>query len=191
MQAERQARDARGGEGEPAVALLRQIAQGDRAAMDRFYRQFETCVYRFALSRLNDSDAASDVLNETMTKVWLEAARFRGESKVQTWVLAIAFQKSMDRLRGSYRHQGEELDAELPDHDAGDMALVLERMDDIRRVRTAVRRLSAIQRTALHLAFHEDMTYAEMAKVLGCPEGTAKTRVFHAKQALKGLLAAA
>lgn len=173
---------------DPAAVLLRHIALGDRGAMDRFYRMFQDNVFRLALSRLNDFAAASDVLNETMLKVWLEAKRFRGESGVLSWVLGIAFNKSMDQLRGRYRHQAEELDPAMPEVDATDMALVLERMDDMARVQAAMTHLTVIQRTALHLAFFEDLTYADMARVLGCPEGTVKTRLFHAKQALKRLL---
>jgi RNA polymerase sigma-70 factor (ECF subfamily) len=126
-----------------------------------------------------------------MLQVWHDASRYRGESSVLTWVLGIAFHKSMDRLRTTCRHEADSLDPAMPDDGAIDVDVVLERMDDIRRVRDAISKLSVIQRTALHLAFHDELQYSQMAKVLGCPEGTVKTRVFHAKQALKRLLAEA
>lgn len=174
---------------EQAAALLRQVARGDRAAMDQLYGLFEGPVHRLAMSRLNDPGAAGDVLNQTMIRIWRDAGRFRGESKVLTWVLGIAFQKTLDRGRGRHRGEAEAPDPAVPADEAGDMARVLERMEDIGRVRSAVNRLSATQRSALHLAFHEDLSYGEIAGVIGCPERAAKTTVFHAKQALKALLA--
>lgn len=171
-----------------AQSLIRRMATGDRRAMDQFYGRFQENVYRFALSRLNDPAAASDVLNETMLKVWQEAERFRGEARVLTWVLGICFHKTMDQMRSRYRHEGSELDPAMPDESEVEMSQVLSRMEDIGRVQEAVTRLSPVQRSVLHLAFYEDLPYAEIARVLECPEATVKTRVFHAKRALKSLL---
>jgi RNA polymerase sigma-70 factor (ECF subfamily) len=167
-----------------AVGLLRDAARGNREAMTCLYDLFQGSVYRLALTRLSDPVLAADILNDTMVEIWQSAGRFRGESKVLTWVLGIAHRMTMDRLGAPPESEAR------PDESATDMTLVLDRLDDARRVRDAVRQLSAVQRSALHLAFQEDLSYAEMAEVLGCPEGTAKARVFDAKQALKSLLAA-
>lgn len=180
--------DAAFADADPAALLLRRIAGRDRQALDQLYGLFQESVYRFALARLNDQAAASDVLNETMLEVWQAADRFRGDSKARTWILGIAFHKTMDLMRTRYRHETEELDPAMPDTDATDMALVLQRMEDIGRVQDALACLSQTQRSVLHLAFYEDLPYAEIARVLECPEGTVKTRVFHAKQVLKRLL---
>jgi RNA polymerase sigma-70 factor (ECF subfamily) len=175
---------------ERAADLLQDVARGDRPAMNRLYGLLEAPVYRFALARLNDPAAAGDVLNETMIQLWREAGRFRGDSKVLTWALGIAFRRTMDRLRTADSAAVGEAEPAPPRGVAGDMTVVLERMDDPRRVRDAVRRLSATQRAALHLAFHEDLSYAEMAQVLGCQEGQVEAKVVRAKQALKRELSA-
>jgi RNA polymerase sigma-70 factor (ECF subfamily) len=103
-------------------------------------------------------------------------------------LLGIAYHKTVDLMRSRQRHEADELDPALPDEEATDMALVLQRMEDIGRVQEALAQLKPMQRCVLHLAFYEDLPYAEIAGVLECPEGTVKTRVFHAKQALKRLL---
>lgn len=177
---------------DPATRLLRRIARQDRQAMAEFYTRFQESVFRFALSRTGDANLAGEVLNDTMLCVWLDADRFRGDAQVLTWVLGIAFRKSMDQMRRSLRHPAEPLDEDLRDEGASvDLCEVLQRMDDIQRVHAAIDKLSEAHRVALHLAFFEDLPYAEIATVLGCPEGTVKTRVFHAKQMLKRLLLAA
>lgn len=174
---------------DPGQKLIQGIASRDRKAMERFYGLYQEKVYRFAASRLNDPEAAADILNEVMLKVWTDGRGFRGESRVLTWVLGITFHKSMDRMRDRYRYPASELDPDLVEEDALDMSVVMERVNDVQRVQGAMARLPDLQRTALHLAFFEDMPYAEIAAVMGCPEGTVKTRVYHGKQALKQLLA--
>lgn len=177
---------------DPATRLLRRIARQDRQAMSEFYTRFQESVFRFALSRTGDASLAGEVLNDTMLCVWLDAGRFRGDARPLTWVLGIAFRKSMDQMRRLLRHPAEALDEDLRDEGASvDLSEVLQRMDDVQRVQSAIAKLGEAHRVALHLAFFEDLPYAEIATVLGCPEGTVKTRVFHAKQMLKRLLLAA
>lgn len=176
---------------DPGRALLRRIGRHDRQAMADFYTRFQESVFRFALARTGDPAFASEVLNDTMLCVWQDAGRFRGEARVLTWLLGIAYRKAMDQMRRALRHPAEVLDENLEDEGASvDLAEVLQRMDDIQRVHAAIARLSDAHRTVLHLAFFEDLPYAEIAAVLACPEGTVKTRVFHAKQTLKRLLVA-
>ena len=180
-----------GTQGDQALSLVRDVARGHRAAMTRLYGLLEGPVYRFALARLNDPAAAADVLHDTLVQVWQEAGRFRAESKVLTWVLGLAAEHATLRAPAPRPAAAEQPGVALADDDGPtDMSHVLARLDDPRAVRDAVQRLSAVQRSALHLAFHEDLSYGEMAEVLGCPEGAAKARVFDAKQALKRLLAA-
>jgi len=169
----------------PEARLLRRIAIGDRHAMDGFYKLYQAKVYRFAMARLNDPAAAADILNEVMLKIWKDACQFRAEAAVQTWVLGIAYYKTMDQLRLQYRHAADELDPEMTDHAIEDHATVMERVDDAYRVQQAMASLSDVHRTALHLVFFEDLSYAAIAQVMQCPENTVKTRVFHAKQMMK------
>lgn len=169
--------------------LLGRIAASDQAAMATFYRHAESRVHRFALSRLNDSFAAADILNETMIEVWRHAGRFQGRSKVMTWVLGIANHKVIDLIRKANREPIAEPDESLPDTDSPTPEASAGLASERERIRNCLATLSEKHRTALHLAFFEDMAYGEIAEIVGCPEGTVKTRVFHAKEALKKCLA--
>lgn len=68
-------------------SLLSAIAGGNRAAMRFFCQRHSAGVFRFALARLGDRHAAEDVLQGTMLAVWRGAGSFRGESRVDTWLL--------------------------------------------------------------------------------------------------------
>ena len=167
--------------------LLRRIASGSEADLEAFYRQFETTVYRFALSRLNDSFDASDVLNEVMMEVWRHAGRFQGRSKVSTWLLGITHHKVIDRIRKRGSRTMTEVDPQLPDSKVN-IESAIAGAQDADLVAKCMKGLSDDHRQVLHLAFFEDTQYGEIAEILDCPEGTVKSRVYHAKEAIKRCL---
>ena len=168
--------------------LLDRIAAGDEAALADFYRLFEARIYRFAQARLNDPFSAADILNEVMLEVWKQAGRFQGRSKLSTWLLGITRYKVLDRLRQRQRNPvQQELDDRLPDESPSHEA-VIAGAQDAERLRHCLDRLPESQREVMHLAFFEDLGYREIAALVDCPEGTVKSRVYHAKEALKRCL---
>ncbi len=176
--------------------LLGRVAEGDEGALREFYDRYSGAVYRFALSRLESPADAADVLNEVMLEVWRGAARFRGGSSVRTWILGIAHHKTVDRIRRRVR------DGWVPEDEAPEAAegaapggpdpapgeAVMAAAQDADLLRRCLERLSGLLRQAVYLAFFEDRSYPEIARILDCPVGTVKTRVFHAKRALRECL---
>jgi RNA polymerase sigma-70 factor, ECF subfamily len=175
------------GNNENDLELISRIANGDQSAMTSFYQDHESQVYGFAVKKLNDPHAAADIVVETMMAVWTSAASFRGSAKVTTWLFGIAHRKSIDALRKRGRHQTEELDFDVVD-DSGDFADALEAAENGEHIRQCMQGLSDAQKEIMHLAFFEDMSYPEIANIVDCPDGTVKTRVFHAKKKLKQCL---
>lgn len=168
--------------------LLARIGRGDEAALRCFYERYQARVYRYLESRLNDPFAAADVLNEVMLEIWRHGVRFAGRSKVSTWVLGIARHKAIDHMRREGRHRGEVFDEAMPDEDSPSASDAIAGLQEAGRLKRCLARLSEVQREMVHLAFFEGLSYPEIATVAGCPEGTVKTRIFHAKQALKRCL---
>lgn len=168
------------------LALLKAIAAKEEAAIAAFYRLYEACIYRFVLSRLNDPHVAADILNEVMLEVWKSAHKFEGRSKLRTWLLGIAHFKVLDHYRARKQHEHEEVDEQLPDESPGmRQDGLLEAAQDARLLQQALARLSPEHREVLHLAFFEDLNYTEIGAVMGVPEGTVKSRIFHAKKLAK------
>lgn len=170
---------------------LQQIAQGDQSALEAFYQCYEPRVYRYALSRLNQTFDAADTLNEVMMEVWKYADRFEGRSKVSTWLLGITHHKVYDRLRKRKRSNMEDDVDDFTNtisDDEPDIQNVLAGVEDAKMVKHCMDNLTSNHREVIHLAFFEDLHYREIADITQKPEGTIKTRIFHAKQALKTCL---
>lgn len=166
--------------------LLRAVAGGDADALAELYRRLESSIYAFAMSRLGDPEKAAEVLHEVMLTVWRRAGVFRGRSRPLTWILGIARHKILDAQRRSRRWRPEPPpDGEVPDTAVPAPFELLDRNDRRDAVRDALTGLSVDHREVIHLAFYQDLSYPEISRLLGIPEGTVKTRVFHAKKAMR------
>jgi RNA polymerase sigma-70 factor, ECF subfamily len=174
---------------EDAAVLLASIADGSEAALAEFYRLYQSRIYSFIIRRVRNAADAADILNEVMMEVWRHADAFQGRSRVLTWVLGIAHHKTIDCLRRRSPHLELEDGIEEQMEDESDGAPeILAKQQDAMLLRFCVEKLSDSQRAVVHLAFFQELSYAEVAAILACPEGTVKTRMFHAKQKLKDCL---
>ncbi len=170
------------------AALLHSIAGGDQAAMAEFYRLHSQAVLAHISLVVGERALAEEIFQDTMLAVWRNAGSFRGESRVRTWVIAIARRQARDRSR---RHRLRLVsDAELTDKAStspGPEAVALERAT-VTEVADAIARLRRTHREVLGLAFGAGLSLAEAAEVLQVPVGTVKSRLTAARAALNRAL---
>lgn len=170
--------------------LLEQIAGRDEAALMVLYRHMSRMIYAFSLRRLNDADAAEEVVVETMYEVWKGAPRFAARSLVTTWILGIARHKALDKLRlrrgEMYEPMGDEAEA-VADEQPSVYELIAGRQRAT-QVAVCMEALPDDQRECIHLVFYEDTPLADIALIQGCPENTVKTRLFHARRKTRNCL---
>lgn len=164
-------------------ALIARVASGDQSAMRALYEAHSEAVWRFVRSRLSDEFEANDIVHETMITVWRTAARYEGRASVRSWMLSIARNKVVDHLRKHGRLDLRDADDTVPD-EAPIAEVVVAAAQDANRLRACITKLGERQRAAIHLSYFEELTYAEIAEIEHVPEGTIKSRIFHAKQLL-------
>jgi RNA polymerase sigma-70 factor (ECF subfamily) len=165
------------------AVLLARIAEGDMAAMRALYLAHADALHRFVRVRIRDGSEIADIVHETMLGVWRGAGGFEGRSTVRSWIFGLARHKATDHLRRQARIRLDGPDETVPD-DEPSVETVIAASQDAERVRLCVGKLPQRQRAAIHLAFFEDLTYAQISEAEGVPEGTIKTRIFHAKKLL-------
>lgn len=173
-----------------ARAWLERICLGDQGAMADFYRAFAPQVHAFAMRQLGNASEAEDVVVDTMYEVWSTAKRFAAQSLVRTWLFGIARHRLLDRLRKRRPLESvdvDELAEVLPGEDEGGFD-ALARRQRAEHVAHCLGTLSDEHRECMHLVFYEELPLAEVAQIQGCPEGTVKTRLFHARQKMKRCL---
>src|SRR5215813_5104031 len=145
----------------PDRQLLRQIAEGSREAFEQLYRAWQTRLFRYLLRMVGDSGTAEELTNDTMIAAWKAAASFKGQSKVSTWLFAIARNKALNSLRR-------------------------DRLQSV--MKDALKQLSADHREVMELTFYQELSYQEIAEIMQCPVNTVKTRMFYAKKKLQEAL---
>ena len=164
-------------------AVLRSVARGDKVALKQLYGRYHPGLIRFVEGRLQDAVEAADVVQETFLSVWRQAEGFEGRSSVKTWIFSIARNKAIDRLRQARKTEPLSDEFDLADPSI-DLVAVSEGASDARRLRACIAKLGPHHRRAIQLAFFDDLSYAEIAEIEQTPEGTVKTRIFHAKRLL-------
>ena len=166
--------------------LLRAVAAGDQKALRQIYALHGPCILSYLIGQLENRSLAEEILQDVMLAVWRGAARFRGDSKVRTWMLAIARNQAISARR-KRRVVLVELDKSLPAR--GDTAFqALEQRAEMADMRSALQQLPADQRETLELVFYHGLSGPEAASVLGVAHGTVKSRLHRARIALRRLM---
>jgi RNA polymerase sigma-70 factor (ECF subfamily) len=165
-------------------ALIGRIARGDRLAMQVLFARHHVRVYRFVLRLLRDEMAAEDVIGEVFLDVWRQANRFEGRSAVSTWLIAIARFKALSQLR-KRREDGLDDDAaESIEEPSDDPELALAKVDKGEKLRKCLAGLSREHREVIDLVYYHEKSVEEVARIIGIPENTVKTRMFYARKKL-------
>ena len=161
---------------EPDPAVVRAASEGDVDSFAELVRAYQTPVYRFLRHFLGDATMAEDVAQETFVRAYQRLASFRFQSKFSTWVFSIARNAGVDAVRS----QGRRLrlvDRAAPPTPSPDPAAAAE-------VESSLAALAPRLREPLLLVEVLGLSYREAAAMLAVPEGTVKSRVFHAREAL-------
>ena len=169
--------------------LIARAGAGDQGAFRELVERYQGAVYNLAYRMLGDPDEAEDAAQEIFVRVYRQLARYDTERKFSTWVLAIATNYCIDQLRRR-RVQLVPLENIVPWARAREAGPEREALDREARdeIQVLLRRLPEKYRAVLVLRYWQDLSCAEIGEVLHVPEGTVKTQLHRARQALGRLL---
>lgn len=166
--------------------LLSAVARGDNRALDTLYLGYHRRLARFLARIAPRYETIEEIINDTFMVVWQHAKEFRGASRVSTWIIGIAYRVALKSLRGKDGLMRAQSSDDLPE-EAFDPTESVELRDWIAH---ALNKLPLEQRLTLELAYHMGHSIEEIAEITGCPSGTVKARMFHAREKLRRSLPA-
>ena len=174
--------DARTRADEADVARAR---AGDTAAFAALVRRHQDRVFGFILRMLDARDEAMELTQDVFVKAWQALPRWRPDARFSTWLLQIARNAALDQLRRRRLIQFAPLDdgMDVADTAPGPEARYASRQRQA-LLENALQQIAAEHREILLLREIEDLSYAELAAVLGIAEGTVKSRLARARAAL-------
>jgi RNA polymerase sigma-70 factor (ECF subfamily) len=169
--------------------LLSRVASKDRRAFELLYRAYYRRLTRFLEQVTRRPQLIDEILDDTMLVVWLKAHTFNGESRVSTWIFAIAYNKALKAMRRESRLLHLSLDTPIADVSHNPENELIEVQSRL-RLQRMISGLSVEQRAVIELTYYHGCGYKEIATITGCPVNTVKTRMFHARRKLKAYLLA-
>jgi RNA polymerase sigma-70 factor (ECF subfamily) len=165
------------------LALLTRIIAQDAQAMHELYHLYHRRLARFLMRLTSRYDLAEEIINDTFWVIWQHAADFRGASQLSTWVFGIAYRRALKTLRRVRP------DLPLDSEEVPEQTEEPWQQAELREwLGAALGKLPHEQRMVLELAYHLGHSCEEIAEIMQCPTNTVKTRMFHARRKLKGLL---
>jgi len=182
---------------DPDAELMLRVKRGDDAAfaelVDKYKQPVMNLVYRF----LRDATEAEDLAQNVFVQVYKSAARYEVSARFSTWLFTIARNLCLNELRRRYRHPADSLDAsnnsesedqparQFKDPKAVQPPETLLQGELEQKVDEAIAMLPEAQRTAIILCRRDDLSYEDIAKIIGCSLSATKSLIHRGRETLK------
>jgi RNA polymerase sigma-70 factor, ECF subfamily len=179
--------------------LIASLRGGAEEAYEELLARFQQPVYTLCLRLLADEGEASDVAQEVFLKVFRNIGRFRGQSSLKTWIYRITINEAHNARRWFFRHRGREVELDtdpneernwkdaIPDRSRSPFDVVFDQEQaDI--IQAALERINPVFRSTVVLRDVMDLSYEEIAEIVGVSLGTVKSRILRGRDALRAEL---
>ncbi len=169
----------------PDGVLVARMRQGDTAALAELYERYKTPIFRTALAITRDQGAAEDILQECFVRLLIHADRVRTDAPVGPWLYRVAINLSCDWV--NHRQRWSVLLGKLVERWTASFHVegTVEEREIQEKVREAIGTLPLLQQVVIVLYYLEGLSLKEIAEILEVPEGTVKSRLHYAREALK------
>src|SRR5215831_18169015 len=181
---------------DPDAALMLPVKQGDTEAFALLVDKYKQPVLSLVYRMIRDAIEAEDLAQNVFLQVYKSAARYEVASKFSTWLFTIARNLCLNEIRRRSRHPAESIDATYPDQPDQPTqqfedkktflpsdSLMKGELEE--KIDQAVGDLPENQRLAIILCRQDELSYEEIAEVLGCSLSATKSLIHRAREALK------
>jgi len=185
-------------EADADFAVVKQVQAGDVAAFDRLILKYRERVFGIVYNLTANREDAADLTQDAFIKAFQSINRFQGHCAFFTWLYKIAVNTTLSHLRKNRMRSFFSLEKL---HEDGTNAQILEQLTDKKgadrdtylqelkeKLNEALQKLSIPHRTVITLFEIDGLSHSEIAEVMGCSEGTVRSRLHYAKQFLQGEL---
>lgn len=160
------------------IELVQAVKDGDRKAFSELVQRHQRSLLRLTLRFTREQSLAEDVVQESFLKAYQKIHLFEGRASFKSWL----FQIALNTAKNKFRERGQDTvnidDTHLGIDPGAETGMVRGAMQ--KRIRDEVDRLPEKQRIALSLRIFEDLSFKEIAQIMGCPYDTAKANYRHA-----------
>ncbi len=179
----------------PSEELMTRVAEGDEIAFETLVIRHQTSILNLVYRFIGDRTKAQDLAQEVFLRVWQAAKSYKPEAKFTTWVYRITANLCFNELKSSRRKRlfqflrtdadrESRTEEDFPDRSTSPEDLLLAR-ERGHQIADALQSLPENQRMAIILKRYEDLSYEEIARVLGCSVPAVESLLVRAKRTLR------
>ena len=169
-------------------SLLERFRSGDQEAFTALVVRYQRPLYNAAYWVLRSAEDANDITQIVFLKIAEQLDDYDPRYKFFSWIYRIAVNESLNLLRRSRREEALDDEVELPGSDRDNPETQFGDAEVAKRIRSALMRLPTNDRIVLSLRHFSECTYQEIGQILDLDEKTVKSRLFEARQRLRGML---
>ncbi len=183
-------------EPDPDAALMLRVKQGDSDAFAQLVDKYKQPVMNVVYRMLRDATEAEDVAQTVFVQVYKSAHRYKIAAKFSTWLFTITRNLCLNEIRRRSRHPADSMDAPHPEHQDQPLhqfedkksfsppdSLLQGELEE--KIEEGLAALPENQRTAILLCRQDELSYEEIAKVLGCTLSATKSLIHRGRETLK------
>lgn len=173
--------------------LMEKFYEGDREALGVIFERHKDGVFNFALRMVNNRADAEDITADTFGRLCDGRNRFVQNARFKTWLYTIARNASIDKIRGRKKwgsmwfqkqDSSEELFMDVPSSEDS-ASQTLQRKETIQLIQMAIDLLPQDQKEAIILREYQELSYEDIAQILGCSLANVKVLIYRARVQLK------
>jgi RNA polymerase sigma-70 factor (ECF subfamily) len=174
--------------------LVARAQRGEKQAFARLFEKHQARIARLIMRLVRDAAEVEDLTQEVFIKAYLGLPAFRGDSAFYSWLYRIGINAAKNHLAASRRRvptatrvdieEAERFDDAVQLHDLCDPEHALRAGEIARTIECAATDLPPDLRAALDLCEVDSMSYQDIARCVGCPIGTVRSRIFRAREAI-------
>lgn len=181
--------------------LINALKQGHESAYKTIVNNYQLNVYNTCIGILNDEDAAKDISQDVFIELFRSINKFRGDSKLSTWLYRIAINKSLNHIRDNKKHsltrsiqrffssKEKEESIELEDLSSRSPIDIFEQEEHSSALKKAIEKLPANQKTAFVLKNYDDLSYKEITQIMNLSMSSVESLIHRARKNLQKELA--
>ena len=181
---------------DPDAVLMLRVKRGDREAFELLVDKYKQPVTNLIYRTLGDATEAEDLAQNVFVQVYKSAHRYQVSAKFTTWLFTIARNLCLNEIRRRSRHPADSLDAPHPEHEDQPLrqfedaktfsppdALLHGELEQ--KIQQALSELPENQRLAILLCRQDELSYEDIARVLGCSLSATKSLIHRGRETLK------
>ncbi|MFV0501697.1 MAG: RNA polymerase sigma factor [Bacteroidales bacterium] len=170
--------------------LAQEISKGNHKAFEDFFEQYKLKVMNLCYGMLHNRDDAEDLVQDIFVELYTSSGKFKGNSKLSTWLYRIAVNKTINHIR---KNKIKNLFLNIDDKsnvfvEEERVDLTIEEREKIAELHKFIDKLPSKQKIALTLFVYDELPQKEIAEIMGVSVNSVEVLVFRAKQSIKKLM---